>query len=216
MAQPRDPDKARADILEAALSEFAERGFADASTNHIAQRAGVAKGLVFHHFGSKAGLFEAVLDKVYDDIERAFDETMRSAPWDPLSRAVHWTRAKAWMMRDDARPFWVILESTTRAPPEVAAAAHRRGRERMRGLHQRLMREADLSRLRPGVDAETFGEAVWAVAAGLESTLLPLLGRSSRRVARTLVEQALRRADGVFRMLRFGAYPAEDKRDEMD
>ncbi|MDX6356856.1 MAG: hypothetical protein QOF98_3759, partial [Streptomyces sp.] len=51
----------RAAILEAARSTFAERGYARATIREIAQRAGVAHGLVLRHFTSKENLFvEAV------------------------------------------------------------------------------------------------------------------------------------------------------------
>ncbi|GGL59972.1 TetR/AcrR family transcriptional regulator [Sporolactobacillus putidus] len=45
-------------ILAAAIHEFAEKGFEQASTNQIAKSAGVSKGLVFHYYGSKEKLFE--------------------------------------------------------------------------------------------------------------------------------------------------------------
>ncbi|TGA96653.1 TetR/AcrR family transcriptional regulator [Sporolactobacillus shoreae] len=45
-------------ILTAAIHEFAEKGFEQASTNQIAKDAGVSKGLVFHYYESKEKLFE--------------------------------------------------------------------------------------------------------------------------------------------------------------
>jgi AcrR family transcriptional regulator len=48
-------------LVRAALEVFAETGFEGATTRAIAERAGVAEKTLFHHFGSKAGLFtEAV------------------------------------------------------------------------------------------------------------------------------------------------------------
>ncbi len=61
----RDPEAARARILSAATGEFAAHGYAGARMEAIARRAGVAKGLLFHHFGSKEGLYVAVLEGVY-------------------------------------------------------------------------------------------------------------------------------------------------------
>lgn len=46
-------------ILTAAIHEFAEKGFDQASTNHIAKQAGVSKGLIFHYYTSKEKLFES-------------------------------------------------------------------------------------------------------------------------------------------------------------
>lgn len=48
-------------IVEAALSLVADRGFTATSVDDIASAAGVAKGSVFYNFGSKSGLFEAII-----------------------------------------------------------------------------------------------------------------------------------------------------------
>lgn len=58
MALLRDSEQL---ILEAAREEFAAQGFAGARTQRIADRAGVNKQLLFYYFGSKQGLWDAVL-----------------------------------------------------------------------------------------------------------------------------------------------------------
>ncbi|MEF2144959.1 MAG: TetR/AcrR family transcriptional regulator [Desulfovibrionaceae bacterium] len=47
-------------VLDAAVEEFAEYGFHQASVNRMVKRLGIAKGSVFTYFGSKQGLFEYV------------------------------------------------------------------------------------------------------------------------------------------------------------
>ncbi len=49
----------REEILLAAMEAFATRGFHDANVGEIARRIGVAKGSIFHYFGTKEGLFFA-------------------------------------------------------------------------------------------------------------------------------------------------------------
>lgn len=48
-------------ILFAAIGEFSVNGLAGARTARIAERAGVNKQLIFYYFGSKRGLYEAVM-----------------------------------------------------------------------------------------------------------------------------------------------------------
>ena len=55
------PEVRRGAILEAALAEFAERGFAAARLDDVAARAGVAKGTLYLYFKSKEALFEALI-----------------------------------------------------------------------------------------------------------------------------------------------------------
>jgi AcrR family transcriptional regulator len=60
-------------ILAAAIDVFAEKGYANSSTHEIAKRAGVAEGNIFRKFGSKAGLLQAIIDPV---VENIFPTTM--------------------------------------------------------------------------------------------------------------------------------------------
>jgi AcrR family transcriptional regulator len=54
-------DSARARILDAAVQEIAQHGFAAARVDAIARAAGVNKQLIYYYFESKSGLREAVL-----------------------------------------------------------------------------------------------------------------------------------------------------------
>lgn len=55
----------RRDILVAATHEFAARGYVGARVDDIVARAEVSKNLAYHYFGSKEGLFIAVVENVY-------------------------------------------------------------------------------------------------------------------------------------------------------
>lgn len=61
-AAQRTPDR-RARLLAAARKEAALHGFAGARLDAIARRAGVRRGLVAYHFGTKERLFEALADE---------------------------------------------------------------------------------------------------------------------------------------------------------
>ena len=63
--QPPSPtkrDKKRELLFQAALRLIGERGYAGASVEEIAARAGVAKGVVYYYFDSKAALAEQLID----------------------------------------------------------------------------------------------------------------------------------------------------------
>ena len=49
-------------MINAALKIFAENGFRRASTDEMVKEAGISKGLLFHYFISKTGLYEFVFD----------------------------------------------------------------------------------------------------------------------------------------------------------
>jgi len=51
-------------FLVIAREEFAEHGYADASTSRIVQKSGMARGSLYYHFGDKNGLFKAVYEEI--------------------------------------------------------------------------------------------------------------------------------------------------------
>jgi AcrR family transcriptional regulator len=65
----------RSALLDAAAEEFARHGVKGARVQAIVTRAGVNERMIYHHFGSKAGLYGAVLE--------AQMEGLRSA-WEPV------------------------------------------------------------------------------------------------------------------------------------
>jgi TetR/AcrR family transcriptional regulator len=75
----RDAEAARTAILSAAIAEFTAKGLSGARMDAIARAADVAKGLVFHHFGTKEGLWLAALAQIYRLLREGQDETALDA-----------------------------------------------------------------------------------------------------------------------------------------
>ena len=61
-AQRRDGRSTRAVVLDAAGKVFAERGFGEATSKEICERAGTNNAAVNYYFGGKEGLYEEVLN----------------------------------------------------------------------------------------------------------------------------------------------------------
>jgi AcrR family transcriptional regulator len=59
--------KTRQRLLNAALKQFARRGYAGASVQEIVTAARVTKPALYYHFGSKTGLFRALVDHAFDE-----------------------------------------------------------------------------------------------------------------------------------------------------
>jgi len=76
-AKRRDADATRERILDAALQSFSTQGFDASSTRQIESLAGVKRGLITYHFGSKQQLWEATADRlmrvVGKDLQDALD-----------------------------------------------------------------------------------------------------------------------------------------------
>ncbi|MEV8420788.1 TetR family transcriptional regulator [Streptomyces niveus] len=58
----------KAALLEAALFQFAEHGVAATKLADVAQRAGLTRGAVYHHFTDKTALYAAVIANSWDSV----------------------------------------------------------------------------------------------------------------------------------------------------
>lgn len=114
VADPKSPRSPRAQakrelIMECAMRHFAEQGYAGARIEAIAGELAIAKGSIFQHFGSKAGLFFEVYKRAVvslppwlsapDDVrERGFFATVR-----------YWLEQTEHLVKDDWIPYRVSL-----------------------------------------------------------------------------------------------------------
>lgn len=69
----RDRERTRAEILAVATAEFADRGLAGARVDEIAAKTRTTKRMLYYYFGSKQGLYLAVLEQAYQGI-RALEQ----------------------------------------------------------------------------------------------------------------------------------------------
>ncbi|MEU4223495.1 helix-turn-helix domain-containing protein [Nonomuraea sp. NPDC026600] len=77
----RKGSQTRADIQEAALSLFTERGYDATSMREIAEQLGITKAALYYHFDSK----EAVIRSLFTDHLRALDDLLDWAAGQPRS-----------------------------------------------------------------------------------------------------------------------------------
>ncbi|MBO3761553.1 TetR family transcriptional regulator [Ciceribacter sp. L1K22] len=63
-----DPEKTRENILDVATQEFAEFGLSGARVDSIAEKTRTSKRMIYYYYGSKEGLYLAVLERAYRKI----------------------------------------------------------------------------------------------------------------------------------------------------
>lgn len=107
------PADARNAIMEAAITQFAERGFHGTTMRDIAQRAGVSQGLLHHHFGNKEGLWRTAGQHLSDAFMTYVADALK--PEAPSAEAVPnamRTYLRYWREHPEAFRFnlWRLLE----------------------------------------------------------------------------------------------------------
>ncbi|MGR6964709.1 TetR/AcrR family transcriptional regulator [Geodermatophilus sp. URMC 61] len=79
----RDAERTRAEILDVATSEFADRGYAGARVDEIAAKTRTTKRMIYYYFGGKEQLYVAVLERAYSRI-RSLEQQLDVEHLDPV------------------------------------------------------------------------------------------------------------------------------------
>jgi AcrR family transcriptional regulator len=77
--QQRKAAETRVRILDAAIDCLVEKGYARLSTNDVAQRAGVSRGAMHHHFANRMALVAAAIEYTFYKRMRFFLDAYRTA-----------------------------------------------------------------------------------------------------------------------------------------
>jgi AcrR family transcriptional regulator len=102
---PKDASSTRAGILSAAVQTLQRSGVEGFTLDAVARRAGVVKGLVLYHYGSRGRLLRSAAAQVADTRDAALTRALASgsgmkgvdACWDELRRQAEDGTARAWL-----------------------------------------------------------------------------------------------------------------------
>ena len=119
--RPEEPGRER--VLEAGRAVFGSRGYDGSSIADIGRRAGIAKSVLYHYFGSKAGLYEAVLA---EDAEQLVAAVAAAVPADGAEAPRLRPGIDAFLLfLSEHRDTWQLLTRDPPADPELRAIHER-------------------------------------------------------------------------------------------
>lgn len=124
------------DILVAATDEFSRFGFGGARLERVVERTATSKRMVYYHFGSKEGLYRAVLEQAFASVRA------RSQDFDPeAGTAEEALRALTATAFDDLveHPEFVRLLTFE----NLAGSPHIQGSALISSLNQRALRQLE-------------------------------------------------------------------------
>lgn len=108
VARKNNPDGTKENILQVATQEFVDAGFSGARVDAIAEKTKTSKRMLYYYFGSKEGLYLAVLERAYAKI-RSLESRLHlenMAPEEAMRSLIRNT-----FDHDDANPDFVQLVS---------------------------------------------------------------------------------------------------------
>ena len=178
-AERADAARNRLALLAAAREMLAEQGADTLTMDGLAEHAGLGKGTVFRRFGTRAGIFQALLD----DSARTLQEQVFSGPpplgpgADPLDRLIAYGRAQVGFLLSHREIARAALDGSQPVPAGPAADFSR--------LHIRML----LGKISLG-EADREALAV-QLAAALDGPLVFFLSAADLGAADSHIEQRM-------------------------
>ena len=155
-------------MINAALKVFALNGYKHASTDDIVAEAGISKGLLFHYFGSKSGLYTFLHDYSVRFMKLELTTGVSSSEDDYFEIRKQMEAAKMQVLKN--YPYMQhFLDRCAAETAEEAVNAIRAERRAIQDVYAVLKNQADRSRFADNVSYEKLD-------AMLDYTLTGLLG----------------------------------------
>ena len=154
-AKKEQAARSREALIQAAMDLFAERGYRGTSVQAIGDLAGVSRGSIFWHFGSKEGLLWAVVERAFAEWESdvLVPDVGRATGVEAMRRALAAHRRFLTERSEALRLFYLLMFEALGPHPELAqefARLHMHLREMTVGWMQQAI---DAGELRNDVDA---------------------------------------------------------------
>ena len=106
-------------ILEAALEQFAKKGFHGTSMNDIAKAAGVSKGLAYNYFQSKKHLLETLLN-LFNEMSAEFEQVIEKSndPYEKIKLLINYS----FKYVEEREDYWLLYMSLVFQPDVMKSA----------------------------------------------------------------------------------------------
>ncbi|MDR1873525.1 MAG: TetR/AcrR family transcriptional regulator [Synergistaceae bacterium] len=158
--------------MEAAIEEFAERGFDAASYNKIIERSGLSKGTVYYYFDNKDSLLATVIEEICQRFLRTVGDLRL-----PETKEEYWATAWEYHQRtirffsENPLPGRVMFRLSQNEPffDEHLRGAHDRATQFMSAL---IVRGQEIGAVRNDLPMETIERLMHAMGRVLSSDIV--------------------------------------------
>ena len=211
----RLPAAEQARILQACIEEFAQNGYALASTNAIVKRAGIPKGTLFYFFGRKKDLYLYVIDHAVAKFAAAFGQISASLeagqPSDLFERLLHRGAARMQFVVQEPLLYQLFYNAFIHTPDEIQPEMQTRFASYAQTSGGRPLDGLDTFKFREDIQPEKAVELVTLALEGLFNRYLPTFKRLPPAESLRLVDVITAEARLYFEMLKKGLYKDEYK-----
>lgn len=145
-------DEKKKSILEACIHEFAEKGYEKASTNAIVKEAGISKGILFHYFKSKRGLFQYVLDYCFQTFMDEYNKYPFKETGDIFQRLAEQSVIKLKLINENPDISRIIIQALGSSQVDISSEVEKRYNQFTSEYFLKFFQDIDYSKFRSGVN----------------------------------------------------------------
>jgi AcrR family transcriptional regulator len=183
--RPRDQDSAetRLRLLRVAQELFARHGYEGTSNRTIAKASGITSGAIYHYFASKAELYAAVYEVVFDKVFSEFEKAVADHHTLVAQYAAVLDAAAMLNREDPLVPAFVIgVAGDSERNPELKQLLRPLRRRNNEFFRRLVAQAAERGELSPEVDLRAVEDLLNAVVSGL-ARLSAITGDGRRHAA---------------------------------
>ncbi|EMT51585.1 TetR family transcriptional regulator [Brevibacillus borstelensis AK1] len=202
-SQDEEPNKVK--LLNAALLEFAEKGYTLGSTNQIVQNAGISKGMLFHFFSNKKTLYLYIVDACLDYFQTYLKGHMQMRSSDLLDRVAELGMARMKLFFEEPLIYRLAVETFVRYPAEIREEIAGREQQVYASYLTMLLEGLDSSVLREGISpARAADFLITAVEALIQKHVRPHVNQEDKGL--DALQQFFGELSTYMDMVRYGLY----------
>lgn len=144
-------DKKRT-ILKACIHEFADKGYDQASTNTMVKEAGISKGLLFHYFKNKKGLFFYIVDYCMRTMIKEFQKYPLTETKDIFQRLSEVGVIKLKIAQEHPSMVKLFMEALASSPQDMRSEIEKKYIQVSKEYMSLFFKEIDYSKFRRDVE----------------------------------------------------------------
>ncbi len=135
-------------IIKCAMEEFASKGFDNASTNQIIQKAGISKGAIFQYFMNKEMMFYYIFDYAQEQINSYIIKKVDFKTPDLLIRIESYMDQMFNLLKDFPDTIIFIIKAQTDENREIKNEIVKRKSEVINELQHKIIKDVNISLLK--------------------------------------------------------------------
>lgn len=189
-------------IINAALWEFAKKDYSRASTNRIVEEAGISKGILFHYFQNKIGLYEYLLDYSIGTMKPVIMNTVDFTEPDLFVRLKQVLKVKLQLTKRFPAMSEFLQKAVKDPPKELAEKITRLYSEAYKN-DMALFSNYDKSRFKDSVPADKAFDIIFWTMLGYSNQILAEYNKPGKTID---YDEIFRRADEYLDILQQAFY----------